>query len=56
VTRPAIEDCLDLWDMSDADIDTVLLRCRNDPILRFEYLRLEAGVDPVPWTLHQSPK
>jgi hypothetical protein len=47
--QPAIEDYLCGWDLSDADIDTVLLRCQVDPVFRGEYLRLEASVGGAGW-------
>jgi hypothetical protein len=46
--KPKLKDYLCGWDLSDADIDTVLLRCQVDPVLRGEY-RLEASVGGAGW-------
>jgi hypothetical protein len=53
--QPAIEDYLCGWDLSDADIDTVLLRCQVDPVLRGEYLRLEASLGGWGWVRSSEP-
>jgi hypothetical protein len=47
--KSAIEDYLDLWDMSGADIDATLVRCQVDPVLRGKYLRLEASLGGAGW-------
>jgi hypothetical protein len=53
--RPAIDDYLDLWECQMPTSIPCFTRCQIDPVLRGDYLRLEASLGGWGWERSSEP-